>query len=408
MRYLKVILVVLMALFVLNKASAATPIGVTFDDGKSVTYVNAAKVLSSRGIHATFFLIPDRLGTAGYMSWDNARNLATAGNEIGDHGPHVDMTALSQSSLYTQLSSTKKNLESKLGIPIKTMAYPFGDYNSSVQQTVASTGFQSAAAVSWEGDAPYNSLPIKDKYAIARKKVHSNTTPSEVYSWIKDAATQGKFLVLVFHDIVTTTPKDDEEYRLSDFTAISDYIAKGIPTLTISQAVSSTPPPTPPPVPVPTPANENLIKNPGFDSGWLNWHQVGSGASIIDVTQAAASQYSPYPGKRLKIVGGSGEYIAYTDDIKLPDSANAFIFREWANITLTKGRFGIWIDELDASGNYIGGKEIGGFTANSAGSALSEFKYQRSSSKVSYIAINIYSESGTTGTGLFDSCYFGQ
>jgi hypothetical protein len=126
------------------------------------------------------------------------------------------------------------------------------------------------------------------------------------------------------------------------------------------------------------------------------------------VTQATANQYSPYPGKRLQIVGGSGDFTAYTDDINLPVGVSSFVFKEWANINLTKGRFGLWIDEFDSAGKYVSGKELGGFTSNSAGTALTEYKYQPSSSKVTSIAINIYSDAGTSGTGLFDSCYFGQ
>jgi hypothetical protein len=150
-----------------------------------------------------------------------------------------------------------------------------------------------------------------------------------------------------------------------------------------------------------------MIKNPGFDSGLSNWHTSGSGISAIDITQTTANQFSPYPGKRLQIVGGGTDNIAYTDNITLPAASSSFVFREWAKITLTKGRFGTWVDEFDATGKYISGKELGGFTASSAGSALTEFKYQKSSSKVASIAINIYSEAGTSGTGLFDSCYFG-
>jgi hypothetical protein len=150
-----------------------------------------------------------------------------------------------------------------------------------------------------------------------------------------------------------------------------------------------------------------MIKNPGFDSGLSNWHASGSGVSAIDVTQSSSNEFSPYPGKRLQIVAGSAENTIYTDEITLPATGDSFVFREWANIALTKGRFGTWVDEFDSTGKYISGKELGGFTTSSPGSALTEFKYTKSSSKVASIAINIYSEAGTSGTGLFDSCYFG-
>jgi len=206
---------------------------------------------------------------------------------------------------------------------------------------------------------------------------------------------------------------DIYQYKTSNLNTIASYAltlkqSGKLDVVTVSKGYSLIKTiPAPVPDPTPIPKVDNMIQNPGFDSGWANWRSSGSGASIIDITQTTANQFSPYPGKRLQIVGGSTDNIAYTDEITLPSTGDAFIFREWAKIDLTKGRFGTWVDEFDSAGNYISGKELGGFTTSSAGSAFTEFKYQKSSSKVTAIAINIYSEAGTAGTGLFDSCYFG-
>src|SRR5271170_7548559 len=58
---------------------------ITFDDGSETDLIAAAPVLREFGFHATFYLTAGFLGTPGYLSAEQARDLDAQGFEIGCH-----------------------------------------------------------------------------------------------------------------------------------------------------------------------------------------------------------------------------------------------------------------------------------------------------------------------------------
>ena len=58
---------------------------ITFDDGSSSDYKYAV-YLASKGIRATFYINPGKIGTAGYLTLDQLRKMQTMGHLIANHG----------------------------------------------------------------------------------------------------------------------------------------------------------------------------------------------------------------------------------------------------------------------------------------------------------------------------------
>jgi peptidoglycan/xylan/chitin deacetylase (PgdA/CDA1 family) len=419
-----VMVVAISCLFLPPTAQAASLtkgyVSFTFDDGDKTLYQNVRPMFKTLGLAGTSYIVTDYVGDSDHVSWSQIKTLQTTdGWEIGNHTKsHKDLSLISDADILAELKGAQTAFTNNGVKNVNALAPPYGEFNDHIISLVKSTGYLTSSRQAWtEGDA-FNTTANFNPWAINVVSLQKEVKVSQIKTLLDEAAKDKKWLVLVIHEVVST-PNNTYQYKTNDLKTIATYAAtlkksSKADVVTVSQGLAlmgsgsaPEPTPTPDPNPTPTPTDNNLIQNPGFDSGWTNWHQSGNGVSLVDVTQTTASQFSPYPGKRLKIAGSSSEYTAYTDNIKLTDAANTFVFREWASINLTKGRFGIWIDEFDTTGKYISGKELGGFIANSPGSALTEFKYTRSSSKVSSIVINLYSESGTAGTGLFDSCYFG-
>ena len=57
----------------------------TFDDGSASDYTEAFPVLHELGMRATFFIVPTLVGTPGYVTWPQLREMVAAGMEIGSH-----------------------------------------------------------------------------------------------------------------------------------------------------------------------------------------------------------------------------------------------------------------------------------------------------------------------------------
>jgi len=121
------------------------PIIITFDDGWRSQYVNALPILRELGVRATFFLFPNALGHETFMSWDEARELVTAGMEIGSHSTsHLYMTKQPAEDLPREIAGSKQWLEEELGTAVDTFSYPFGLYNATSTKAVHEAGYTTA------------------------------------------------------------------------------------------------------------------------------------------------------------------------------------------------------------------------------------------------------------------------
>lgn len=119
------------------------PIIITFDDGLASQYQNAWPILKNYGLKTTFFIFTNPIGkNDNYLSWEQVKELADAGSEIGVHGHyHLFWDKISDSELSREIVVSQELIESKIGRPISAIAYPFGQYNDKVVQTVQAAGY---------------------------------------------------------------------------------------------------------------------------------------------------------------------------------------------------------------------------------------------------------------------------
>jgi hypothetical protein len=69
----------------------------------------------------------EALGRELFVSWDDVRQMRQAGMAIGSHThTHRILGRLSEADQREELAMSKAHLESKLGEPIETIAYPIG------------------------------------------------------------------------------------------------------------------------------------------------------------------------------------------------------------------------------------------------------------------------------------------
>jgi peptidoglycan/xylan/chitin deacetylase (PgdA/CDA1 family) len=146
-------------------------LAVTFDDGYRSVIQLALPVLSRLGAPATVFVPTDFVGTGRPMSWpgidrwlggpherelvpmdwDELRGLQDAGWEIGSHSrSHPRLTRVSDNELSQELGSSRQTLEERLGVPCRSIAYPYGDVDRRVARAAGAAGYEAGG-----GLAPY-------------------------------------------------------------------------------------------------------------------------------------------------------------------------------------------------------------------------------------------------------------
>jgi len=119
---------------------------ITLDDGR-VSQWNAVQELNARGMKGVFFI----LGGGNALSEGQIRQIVAQGHEIESHTmSHPQLSRLSDAQLAYELVRSKQILEAKYGVPIRYVAYPYGDYDNRVINAASAAGYDGALAA-WGG-----------------------------------------------------------------------------------------------------------------------------------------------------------------------------------------------------------------------------------------------------------------
>ena len=118
-----------------------TVVSLTFDDGDA-DQMAAAQVLHRYRLPATFYVITGAVGTPGYVTLPDLRQLAADGNEIGGHTvSHLRLTALSSAEARRQVCESRSIL-ARWGYRATSFAYPGGAASPRTEAIVASIDLQ--------------------------------------------------------------------------------------------------------------------------------------------------------------------------------------------------------------------------------------------------------------------------
>jgi peptidoglycan/xylan/chitin deacetylase (PgdA/CDA1 family) len=143
---------------------------VTFDDAFASVKNYALPVLSSLGVRATVFAPTDYVSRRAPlawdgldhwqrtpdaaeltpMSWDDLGELAELGWEVASHTrTHPMLTSLNDEALTAELRDSRRECAQRLGRPVTSIAYPYGNFDARVREQTRAAGYEVAAALTW-------------------------------------------------------------------------------------------------------------------------------------------------------------------------------------------------------------------------------------------------------------------
>jgi len=149
------------------------PVIITFDDGDISVYETAFPILQKYGLTGVVYIVNNYMGTEGYMSAEQIKELVAAGWEVGSHSrSHRDLTKLEPAVQRAEVVEAREVLQEVLGVPVLTFAYPFGIMNPSVGSYVHFAGYIAAMGLGFTADQGKSNLfwlqrrEIKGEYDI--------------------------------------------------------------------------------------------------------------------------------------------------------------------------------------------------------------------------------------------------
>jgi peptidoglycan/xylan/chitin deacetylase (PgdA/CDA1 family) len=148
-------------------ADGAPAVALTFDDGGASAPL-AAEALERRGWRGQFFVTSSRIGTPGFMTADQLRELSAHGHVIGSHS-HTHPTymgRLTRSQLDEEWTRSRDALAEALGEPPRTASVPGGFLSPAVIAAAAGAGYELLFTSEPSARVLRRGLEVRGRYTI--------------------------------------------------------------------------------------------------------------------------------------------------------------------------------------------------------------------------------------------------
>ena len=227
-----------------TSSAATTPTVVTiqFDDGNANQYV-ARGILSTYGMHATFYVNSGVIEDGTHLTWSQLTDLAADGNEIAGHTLfHTNIKKLKTGPARQAVCGDRVNLFNHGFQPV-SFAYPFGSFDAGSKAVVQACGFNSGRGVSGvNGRRVFaETIPPLDAYGTRTPpNPKQSTTLTTIEGYVTAAvANGGGWVQLVFHNICYGC--DAYSITEADFTSLLAWLQSqgpaGVTVATTAQVV---------------------------------------------------------------------------------------------------------------------------------------------------------------------------
>lgn len=135
-------------------------VAITFDDGYKDNYENMFPILRKYGFTATIFLVVNYIGSRKVfpwhkrqkgplaLDWPEIMEMQNYGIIFGSHSiSHPCLTKIPHREAWREIKDSKDYIEQKLGVKVRSFAYPAGKFNAEIKQMVEDAEYEMAVAL---------------------------------------------------------------------------------------------------------------------------------------------------------------------------------------------------------------------------------------------------------------------
>jgi len=152
-----------------NREVPAQAFVISFDDGYGDNWTCAFPILQRLSMKAIIYLVTERVGTEGFLSWPEIRSMSESGLVTFGSHTHTHRRFVRREpyrNLEEELRQSKTLIEDELRKPCEHLAWPWGDYETAWLPFVKTVGYRSAATTLSGANTTG-----KDPYALKRINV---------------------------------------------------------------------------------------------------------------------------------------------------------------------------------------------------------------------------------------------
>ncbi|WP_238919100.1 polysaccharide deacetylase family protein [Clostridium sp. YIM B02555] len=135
---------------ILNGTSSppTKPVLLTFDDSTSDFYTNVYPVLKQYGFKATQFAVPDWINTGGHLTSAQLQTLSANGIDVENHTTNHQSLTSDWNTQYSAINNANIKIKSITNNAPSSVAYPYGNYNSTTTSILQNLGCKGGFTVS--------------------------------------------------------------------------------------------------------------------------------------------------------------------------------------------------------------------------------------------------------------------
>ncbi len=201
-KFLALLALAVCSIFFLGHVNAAgldkAIVAVSVDDGDSTLYSNIYPIMAANGLPFTAYIVPNYVGTAGHVNWDQTFEMNWNGVEIGNHADHSDFTSMTAAKILNKINAAKNAFLVKGFIRVTSFAYPFGVTSTKVTKSLAKAGYTHARGA-WDENDKFNIPSTFNPWWIESVSFRNPRKFEDVKIFIDEAIAEKKMLGLVLH-----------------------------------------------------------------------------------------------------------------------------------------------------------------------------------------------------------------